>query len=102
MNAEMPTDADLMLIGAAVLNSVTATLRLGHSTPGMTLDYMTWVDALEGSDSAAPAIVRDFVTWTSGRNHLNPGAKDRLERFVTESGWSDCAVANVARLANSA
>lgn len=82
-----PSAVDLALIGAAVLNSVCTTFHIGHASPGMTLDYLHSLDTLGDDESAAPTIVRDFVAWTSGREDVVPGARDRLEQFIVASGW---------------
>lgn len=95
----MPSDIDIYLIGKALLNWVATTVQVGHSSPGMTLDYVHLDDSL-GDESAAPLIVRDFVAWTSGRQHLAEGAEERLRRWIELSGYQFAAVQRVAALAS--
>lgn len=87
MSTPAPTHHDLALIGAALLSHATNTIRLGHVTPAETLDYTGAV--LDGEDSAAPAIVRDFVAWTSRRQDVAPGAEQRIRDWLEASGWID-------------
>lgn len=78
------TDLDLMdlaMIGQSLLNSISATVTLGHARPGNTLDYTP------PSRDLWTGVVRDFIVWTSGRTSFNPFAQERLTNFIQESGW---------------
>lgn len=83
------TTGDLASIGGAFLASVVACNRVGHTSPAGTLDYMG------GSDEGAPAVVRDYIDWVSGRD-LYPGAADRLRELVELTGYTDLIVDRVA------
>jgi hypothetical protein len=91
------SDGDLKAIGATVLNIVAAVQQLGHTSPASTLNYMTWVDALDGEESAASYILRDFIAWTCGRKEMSPGCDDRLKAYVNQSGWAQRSSDSVAR-----
>lgn len=91
----MPSEADIYLIGKALLNMVVVTVQLGHVSPGMSLDYIHLNDIEEG-ESAAPMIVRDFVAWTSGRQHLAEGAEERLRAWIQQSGYWASSMNTVA------
>lgn len=97
-----PSLADLALIGAAVLNSVCTTLHIGHTTPAETLDYLGSIDQLDGAESAAPMIVRDFVAWTGRRQDIVPDARERLEQFIVASGWYQQQVEQIGNVMRSA
>ena len=93
MSAELTvSDGDLMAIGTTLLNIVATVQRHGHASPGSTLDYMTGLDLLDGEESAAGHILRDFIAWTSGRKALSPGCDDRLKAYVNQSGWAQQAL----------
>jgi len=95
MTAVAPTtvsNGDLMAIGMVLLNVVVAVERAGHASPASTLDYLSGLDLLDGNESAAGHIVRDFIAWTCGRKDMAPGCDERLKTFTHASGWHMQAV----------
>lgn len=74
--------ADLALIGAAILTTVTTVQRMGWASPGSSLDYTN------GLRDPHDLIVRDFIAWTSGRRSLAAGCDERLLAYVEQSGWT--------------
>lgn len=76
------TVAELVGIGAAVLDAVCNVEMLGHASPAATLDYL----GREAGWSCAD-IVTDFVAWTSGRTNMRPGCEERLREYVSTTGW---------------
>lgn len=79
---------EVFMMGEAFYRWVGATITLGHSSPGMALDYTKRDEAM----GLPGLIMRDFVAWTSGRTHLVEGAEERLrELFATSNFGADMA-----------
>lgn len=72
------TNLEVYGIGSAVVRTLGAVCRLGHSSPASLLDYLTDPGVLDTS----ALIVRDLVAWTAGRGDLVPGCEDRLRGLV--------------------
>lgn len=91
------TYAEVLEIGTALLNWTASVGRLGHASPGSTLDYTRVLDSI-------PAlIVRDFVAWTSGRTHLVPGdPAERLNQLLAAAGWEAMVVDSMPLTRNKA
>lgn len=83
-SAASPTfsDSDLMAIGMVMLNIVASVQQHGHASPASTLDYLSGLDLLDGNESAAGHIVRDFIAWTCGRTDMSPGCDERLKAYI--------------------
>lgn len=73
------TNLEVFCFGAAVLNAAAASMRLGHTSPGMTLDYMTNPEAL----GLFGLVARDFIAWTSGRKHMVPDCEQRFRQWAS-------------------
>lgn len=80
---ESPNAADLVSIGAAVLNHVGVTMALGHTGPAESLSYL---HSMSSDGPAGPAIVRDLVQWSAKRGDWHE-AEHRLRRYVEGTGW---------------
>lgn len=84
------SNAEVWMMGQAFYTWVGATCRLGHSSPGSTLDYTTNPEAL----SLPALIMRDFVAWTSGRVNLAEDCEQRL-RELNDNAQVDSHLAQV-------
>lgn len=74
---------DVYLIGAGVLNWISASALLGHCSMAGGLDY------IEADGSMATDVVRDFVSSAAGHKD---GSFDRLRSLVVDSGWQRAAM----------
>lgn len=82
------TNAEIFYLGEAIARWIITTNRLGHSSPGMTLDYAT---DLARTGNLVALVARDFIAWTSNRKHLVPeGCEERL------AAWTDSLDAAIA------
>lgn len=73
---------EVYMLGEAVLRMACATVTLGHTRPGNTLDYTpNWFG------SAPHDFAADFVAWAAGRTRVRPGAEERVRLEIAEGGW---------------
>lgn len=80
----LPTNDELALIGAALLDMVGTTMTFGHTNPGHVLDYVN----LDQQSVFWVQVVRDFTAWTSRRKVMgSEAAGERLANYVRDSGW---------------
>ena len=87
------TNGEVFEVGQAFFGWLSAVARIGHDSPGSTLDYTVdpkW-------ETPAPFIMRDFVAWTSGRKHLAPGCEERLRGLIEAAELDLAASANWQR-----
>jgi hypothetical protein len=73
--------ADLIAIGTAVLNSVTASQMLRHTSPSGLVEYVT------PEDDLGALVLLDLLRWV--RPAGDAIAEARLVRFVETTGWAD-------------
>lgn len=88
------TNLEVFMVGEAVFNWLTAVTRLGHTSPGATLDYATHAAEL----GIGVLIVRDFVAWTSGRVDKVPGCEERLRELAQNADLDGAAAKKVSAL----
>ena len=73
-------ESDLIRIGELVLNSISVMNALGHVSPAQSTVYM------EPGDDPMDRLVRDvLLTCIAGGDDA---ARERICRFVEESGWN--------------
>jgi hypothetical protein len=75
------TALELYLLGQAVVTWVSVVAQLGHSSPADSLDYV------RGNGNPWDEYLRDFIAWTSNREHLSPGCEERLRQDNELTGW---------------
>ena len=81
---------DLMLLGAYVLNSIAAMSAMGHVNP-----VLTHVPYVDPGDEPMSKLFHDMMlTCTHGGDEP---ARERICRFVDESGWFDRVAEAVTR-----
>lgn len=74
------TEADLIRLGEFVLNSISAMSALGHVSPAQSTVYM------DPGDEPMGKLFRDvLLTCITGGDDA---ARERICRFVDESGWN--------------
>jgi hypothetical protein len=72
------SNTEVFMLGEALLVWLGTCIRLGHASPGSTLDYTTSPEHL----SLGGLIVRDVIAWTSGRVELAPGCEQRVRDLM--------------------
>lgn len=68
-------------LGESLLAWMGTVTRLGHESPGSTLDYTVgaW------TDNIFAYVIRDFVAWTSGRTKLVPDCEERIRGYIADA-----------------
>ena len=75
------TEADLIRLGEVVLNSISVMSQFGHVSPAQSTVYM------DPGDEPMGKLFHDvLVTCLSGKDAAD--ARERICRFVEESGWN--------------
>lgn len=73
-----PNEADLALIGYALLNMAASPILMRHASPAGMVGYAE-------AATTHQQIVLDYTEWVAD-GCLGP-ASERLENFLRESGW---------------
>jgi len=76
------TEADLIRLGELVLNSISVMSQFGHVSPAQSTVYMD-----PGDEPMGKLFYDVLVTCLSGKDEA-ADARERICRFVEESGWN--------------